>query len=207
MTTSVLASIATSARCQLIPRHEGRKCPSELSIAEIMPPSCARTCAWRPQFHAQCLVTRQHVAQSVGGPGFHELASRMRLSDKWNAGFESRELKHASGEAGYFRRSNSRGARLSALVGAGSRAALWRLRISHRARGKIRRGSRHARPQSRCGPRRLRNARHRIHRPYRRARPSALRDWRGLLSSLLRRRHTGREAVIARALLLTDLSL
>jgi|SRR5256885_1638857 hypothetical protein len=61
----------------------------------------------------------------------------MCLSDKCSAGFESRELSHASGEAGHFGRSNSSGARLSALVRAGSRAALWRLRISHRARGKF----------------------------------------------------------------------
>jgi len=52
------------------------------------------------------------------------------------AGFESRELSHASGEpaisgAKFARR------RLSPLVRADP-AALWRLRISHRARGKIR---------------------------------------------------------------------
>src|SRR5262249_14177313 len=69
MTTSVLASSAAFARCQLIPRHEGRQCPSELCTAEIMPSSCASTCAGYPRFHAECLARRQHFAQSMGEHG------------------------------------------------------------------------------------------------------------------------------------------
>jgi len=117
------------------------------------------------------LATRQRVAQSVGelSDEFHKLASRMRLSDKWSAGFESRELSHAAAKPA-ISGAQIRAARAFLAGRAGSRAVCGVSEISHRGARKNSTSCPGMRGRTLLQSAPRLNARHRVYRQYRRAR-------------------------------------
>src|SRR5215510_1371713 len=94
MTTSVLASIVISARCQLIPRPEGAAPPHNPALQN----SCHRAGRTDPRAalvdaHAACRrgsALLNPWAGNLGGE-LPYLAERSPLRDKYGAGLESRE--------------------------------------------------------------------------------------------------------------------